>query len=508
MVDLVNYVVLSLYGLALLLIFCYSVLQLSLAISYWRSKRKRDKMKRPDFDLEKAPFVTVQLPVFNELYVVERLIETVARFDYPRDRFEIQVLDDSTDETVDVIAKKVAEIRATGIDIHHIHRTNRTGYNAGALAEAMDKVKGEFIAIFDADFLPNPNFLMETIPYFDDPKVGVVQTRWSHINKNYSLLTELQAFGLNAHFSIEQSGRNAAGHYINFNGTGGVWRKKTISDAGGWEHDTLTEDLDLSYRAQMKGWKFRYLENVTAPAELPVAMSALKNQQFRWTKGGAECFRKMSKTLLTTRGLKFSDRIHGLAHLFNSSVFVFIFFTAILSIPVLLIKASTDKYDTVMMVGSFFILSTVFLMVYYWLSYRDKTNNSVLSFIRFIGRFIQFLTVSMGLSLHNTIAVMEGYFGIKSSFVRTPKFNISSGKQDWKANKYVEKKINLVTVLEGLLSLVFLGAVVFGIVMGDYGLIPFHAMLFIGFGLVFLYSIGQMTWLNKRSGKLELAEEI
>lgn len=500
-------VVLSLYGLALLLIFFYSVLQLSLAIAYWKNKRHRDQERRPDFDLANAPVVTVQLPVYNELYVVERLIETVSQFDYPRDKFEIQVLDDSTDETVDVIAKKVAEVKARGIDIVHVHRTNRTGYKAGALAEAMDSAKGEFIAIFDADFLPNPNFLLETMPYFADSHVGVVQTRWSHINKRYSLLTELQAFGLNAHFSIEQSGRNAAGHFINFNGTGGVWRKKTIIDAGGWEHDTLTEDLDLSYRAQMKGWKFKFLENVTAPAELPVAMSALKNQQFRWTKGGAECFRKMSGRLLTAKGIKFSDRVHGMAHLFNSSVFVFILLTALLSIPVLLIKAFNDKYDNVMMIGSFFILSTLFLMVYYWMSYRDKTDNKILSFVKFFGRFIQFLTVSMGLSLHNTIAVLEGYFGIKSSFVRTPKFNISSGKQDWKTNKYVERKINLVTILEGVLSLVFLGAIVFGIWVGDYGLVPFHLMLCIGFGLVFLYSIGQLDFFNRSSETADVLEQ-
>lgn len=490
-------IIISLYGLALLLIFFYSVLQLSLAVSYWRSKKKRDMEKRPSFDLEKAPFVTVQLPVYNELYVIERLIDTVAKFDYPRDKFEIQVLDDSTDETIEVIAKKVAEIKAQGIDIHHVHRTNRQGYKAGALAESMPSAKGEFIAIFDADFLPNPNFLKETIPYFQDEKIGVVQTRWSHINKKYSLLTELQAFGLNAHFSIEQAGRNASGHYINFNGTGGVWRKKTINDAGGWEHDTLTEDLDLSYRAQMKGWKFKYLENVTAPAELPVAMSALKNQQFRWTKGGAECFRKMGMRLLTTKGLKLSDRIHGMAHLFNSSVFVFIFLTALFSVPVLMIKYFSDEYDNVMKIGSFFVLSTIFLMFYYWISYRDKTENTFFSFIRFFGRFIQFLTVSMGLSLHNTIAVIEGYFGIKSSFVRTPKFNISSGKQDWKTNKYVETKVSLVTILEGLLSILFFSSTVFGIWVGDFGLVPFHAMLCAGFGLVCFYSLGQVAWKGK-----------
>jgi cellulose synthase/poly-beta-1,6-N-acetylglucosamine synthase-like glycosyltransferase len=495
-----------LYGIALLLIFFYSALQLSLAISYLKTKHERDTRKRPDFDYDKLPVVTVQLPVYNELYVVERLIETVSQFDYPRDKFEIQVLDDSTDETVEVIAKKVAEVKARGIDIVHIHRTNRKGFKAGALEEAQVIAKGEFIAIFDADFLPNPNFLLETIPYFNSDDIGVVQTRWSHINKKFSLLTELQAFGLNAHFSIEQGGRNAAGHYINFNGTGGVWRKTTINDAGGWEHDTLTEDLDLSYRAQMKGWRFVYLEHVTAPAELPVAMTALKNQQFRWTKGGAECFRKMSGRLFTTKGLKINDRIHGLAHLFNSSVFVFILATALLSLPVLYIKVQSPEYNNILMVGSFFILSTIFLAFYYWTSYKDKTRNKFVSFIKFIGRFLQFLTVSMGMSLHNTIAVIEGYMGIKSSFVRTPKFNIASGNKDWKTNKYVEKKINLVTLLEGVMSLIFLSAVVYGIAKGEYGLVPFHTMLFLGFGMVFLFTIGQLDWMNKEYSDDEIID--
>jgi cellulose synthase/poly-beta-1,6-N-acetylglucosamine synthase-like glycosyltransferase len=496
-----------LYGIALFFIFAYSTLQLSLALVYLRTKKERDTRKRPPFEWEKLPTVTVQLPVYNELYVVERLIEAVSQFEYPRDKFEIQVLDDSTDETVDVVAKKVAEVKARGIDIVHIHRTNRKGFKAGALEEGLAVAKGEFIAIFDADFLPNPNFLLETIPYFESDDIGVVQTRWSHINKKFSLLTELQAFGLNAHFSIEQGGRNAAGHFINFNGTGGVWRKKTIVDAGGWEHDTLTEDLDLSYRAQMKGWRFVYLEHVTAPAELPVAMTALKNQQFRWTKGGAECFRKMSKRLFKTKGLKLSDRIHGLAHLFNSSVFVFILLTALLSLGVLYLKVHTDRYNDILMVGSFFILSTIFLGFYYWTSYRDKTNNLLVSFAKFVIRFLQFLTVSMGMSLHNSIAVIEGYRGIKSSFVRTPKFNIASGNKDWKTNKYVEKKINLVTLLEGMLSLIFFGAVIYGIVNEEYGLVPFHTMLFLGFGLVFLYTIGQLDWMNRDQSEQRLIDK-
>src|SRR5690554_126757 len=297
-------IILIIYGISLTLILFYSILQLSLAIKY-KLNQSVEKKPLPKFDPEKAPLVTVQLPMYNEYYVAERVIERVAQLDYPKDKFEIQVLDDSTDETVDVIAKKVKEVSAKyGVDIKHIHRTNRIGYKAGALDSALPDAKGEFVAIFDVDFLPDVDFLQKTMPQFRNPKVGVVQTRWGHINKDYSILTELQAFGLNGHFAIEQGGRNAAGHFINFNGTGGVWRKKCIKDAGGWEHDTLTEDLDLSYRAQIKGWKFNYLEDVIAPAELPITMSALKGQQHRWMKGGAECFRKMGKRLLTAEGVR------------------------------------------------------------------------------------------------------------------------------------------------------------------------------------------------------------
>ena len=418
-------VILVIYGLCLVLIFFYSVIQLSLAIAYVRNKKKQQSRVTPDFDLASAPKVTVQLPMFNEMYVAERIIETVAEMDYPRDKFQIQVLDDSTDETKDIIANKCAEIAALGINIQHVHRTDRTGYKAGALDDAMDKVEGEFIAIFDADFVPSRDFLLRTIPYFQADNVGVVQTRWGHLNKDYSLLTELQAFGLNGHFAIEQGGRNVSGHYINFNGTAGVWRRSTIDDAGGWEHDTITEDLDLSYRAQMKGWRFVYLEEVESPAELPITMSALKSQQHRWMKGGAEVFIKMWKRLATTKGLKISDRIHGLAHLFNSSVFFFILILSLLSLAVLHIKDSFSDLNIYIKYGMYFFSSTIFLAFYYWNSFRDKRGNFFGDLFRFLVRFVQFLTVSMALGLSNAVAVIEGYLGIKSSFVRTPKFNVA-----------------------------------------------------------------------------------
>ena len=484
-------IILIVYGACLILVFFYSILQLSLSIAYARNRKKKAAEVKPVFDPEKAPKVTVQLPMFNELFVADRIIETVAAFDYPADKFEIQVLDDSTDETKDVIARKVAEVAARGVNIKHIHRVDRTGYKAGALDAAMDKVEGEFIAIFDADFVPDPDFLKKTMPYFEDPKIGVVQTRWGHLNKSYSILTELQAFGLNGHFAVEQGGRSAAGHFINFNGTGGVWRKACIESAGGWEHDTLTEDLDLSYRAQLRGWRFKYLEDVIAPAELPITMSALKSQQHRWMKGGAECFRKMAWTIITFKGVKFSDRLHGLSHLFNSSVFVFILLMSLLSLPVLHIKDSFSDLNFFIQFGSIFISSTIFLMYYYWLAYRDETSNIALSFIKYVGRFFQFLIVSMGLSLSNTVAVLEGYMGIKSSFVRTPKFNVSA-KSEFKGNKYDKKSISLITIGEGLLMLLFAYTTVNRAIYGDFGMVPFHLMLTLGYGLVFFSTLKEL----------------
>ena len=480
--------ILILYGLCLLLIFYYSLVQISLAITYVRTRKKVSLEEAPLFDLSKAPKVTIQLPMYNEMYVAERIIETAAEINYPRDKFQIQVLDDSTDETKDIIAKKVEEIAAQGIDIVHIHRLDRTGYKAGALDSAMGQVTGEFIAIFDADFIPDKDFLLKTIPYFQNEKIGVVQTRWGHLNKNYSLLTELQAFGLNGHFAIEQGGRNAKGHYINFNGTAGVWRRACIEDAGGWEHDTITEDLDLSYRAQMNGWEFKYLENVISPAELPITMSALKSQQHRWMKGGAEVFMKMWKRLVKNPNVRFSDKLHGLAHLFNSSVFVFILCLSILSLFVLQIKDSFSDLNFVIQFGSFFIISTLFLAYYYWFSYRDKKGKTFTDLIRFTARFFQFLTVSMALSLSNAVAVIEGYLGIKSSFVRTPKFNVSK-KNEFQGNKYDKKSLSIINIIEGLLMVIFGFTAINRTLYGDLGMVPFHLMLTIGYGVIFFSTL-------------------
>ena len=296
---LLETIIITLYTVAIFLIFMYALAQLNLLFNYLSSKKKKDNSPTFNFDnQEEIPLVTIQLPVFNEIYVMERLLDNISKLKYPRNKLEIQVLDDSTDESVESTAKHIEKLQKEGLDIKHIRREDRSGFKAGALKEGLKQTKGEFIAIFDADFLPDENWLYNTVPYFKNPEVGVVQTRWGHINRNYSLLTKIQAFALDAHFTLEQVGRSSKGHFINFNGTAGIWRKTCIIDAGNWEGDTLTEDLDLSYRAQLKNWKFKYLEDVETPAELPVVISAARSQQFRWNKGGAENFRKMCKRVV------------------------------------------------------------------------------------------------------------------------------------------------------------------------------------------------------------------
>ena len=480
-------ILIFIYGLALCFIFLYSIVQINLAVNYLR--KKTDVQPQHIKNEGDFPFVTIQLPLYNELYVVERLIDAVTQFDYPKNKFEIQLLDDSNDETVGIVAAKVSHYQKQGFQIYQHQRKNRVGYKAGALAEGMEIAKGEFIAIFDADFLPKPEFLKQTIPFFNDQKIGVVQTKWEHINKNYSLLTRLQAFGLDAHFTVEQTGRNVGKHFINFNGTAGIWRKSCIIDAGGWQSDTLTEDLDLSYRAQLKGWEFKYLEELGSPAELPAAMSALKTQQFRWTKGAAECTRKNLLKVLKNKEIPFKTKLHALFHLMNSSIFICIILMSILSIPMLMIKNNFVEYRTLFRYGSFFILSLLFLSIYYFVSLSSEYENKLKAFFHFIFLFPFFLSVSMGLSLHNAMAVFEGYAGKKTPFIRTPKFNLIKSKDSWKGNRYLVNHISLVTFLELLLTFYFLFGIYSAFYYNDYVMLPFHIMLFLGFGFVSYYSL-------------------
>lgn len=491
---IIEYVIISIYSIAILLIFIYALAQLNLLFNYLSARKKKNHSEKLDIsNPDKVPYVTIQLPIYNEMYVVERLLNNISLLEYPKDKLEIQVLDDSTDESIKTTKNQVERLLKTGLDIKHITRTNRSGFKAGALKEGLAKAKGEFIAIFDADFLPQKNWLQKTVPYFKNPKIGVVQTKWGHINRNYSTLTKVQAFALDAHFGLEQVGRNAKGHFINFNGTAGIWRKKCIIDAGNWEGDTLTEDLDLSYRAQLKKWKFIYLENVETPAELPVVISAARSQQFRWNKGGAENFQKMIKRVLSSRNISTKTKIHGVLHLLNSTMFLSVLIVGILSIPMLYIKNEYDNLQPYFIAMNLFSISIIILFTCYWFVYKNSNGGGFLNFLKYASSFILFFTIVVGFSLHNTIAVLEGHFRKKSEFIRTPKFNIKTLKDSWKGNKYISKKPSLHVIIEGILMLYFLygmySAFVVGNNNGDFGLFLFHLMLFIGFGYVFVKSI-------------------
>jgi len=402
----------TIYSASLVMILLYAIAQFNLLINYLAARKKTDSgitfnLENPD----EIPYVTIQLPVYNEAYVMERLLDNIVLLEYPREKLEIQVLDDSTDETVATTRAHIEKLAATGLDIVHITRVNRQGFKAGALKEGLVDAKGDFIAIFDADFLPQTDWLKKTVIHFKDPEIGVVQTRWGHLNRNYSILTQVQAFALDAHFTLEQVGRNSKGHFINFNGTAGIWRKETIIDAGNWEGDTLTEDLDLSYRAQLKNWKFKYLEDVTTPAELPIVISAARSQQFRWNKGGAENFRKMFKRVVGSSNIDFKTKLHGILHLLNSTMFLNVLIVGLLSIPMLYIKNEYGHLRMYFIVMSFFVVSTVMFFICYWFMYKNTYGGGFKSFISYIGMFFTFFSIAMGFSLHNSIAVIEGHIG-------------------------------------------------------------------------------------------------
>lgn len=478
------YLCAGLYVVGMVFILLYSLAQGHLLFHFLRAPKKEEEILR--VIPSTWPPVTVQLPIYNELYVVERLIDAVAQLNYPKNLLEIQVLDDSTDQTTALLQRKLAEYPE--INWTYLHRIDRTGFKAGALKEGLAVAQGDFVAIFDADFVPDSDFLYQTIPFFASSEVGMVQSRWTHLNRSYSLLTELQAFALDAHFFIEQLGRNRQGAFINFNGTGGIWRKSCILDAGNWHDDTLTEDLDLSYRAQRKGWKFVYRPEIHSPAELPPIMSAIKSQQFRWTKGGAECAVKHAGQVLS-EAHPLRVKLHSLAHLLNSTVFVFIFISSLCSIGL------WWAAELGMIPGSWLATSGVFMLGFvcvagvYLVSYLSSERLTWGSLLGVAWRLPLFLSVSMGLSLHNTLAVLEGLTGKKSPFVRTPKFNLEAGTTSLQANAYRLRALPMSTWLEGGMGLLFGGMVVLGIVYGNLLFLPFHGLLALGYGLVFISSL-------------------
>ena len=484
--EIINYIILSLYFASLVFILIYCLSQFHLLLNYRFPGRVSESKSTIDHDT--VPFVTIQLPIFNEQFVVERLIDNVMQMNYPIDKMEVQVLDDSTDETVAISKRKVDEYQSKGYNISLITRSDRKGYKAGALQNGLHTAKGEYVAIFDADFLPEQNFLQKTLPFFADEQVGVVQTRWDHINKKYSMLTKAQAFQLDVHFSVEQQGRNNAGYFINFNGTAGIWRRTCIDDAGGWQSDTLTEDLDLSYRAQLNGWKFKYLENVESPAELPAEMNGLKSQQFRWTKGGAEVARKLLP-MVWKSDISFPQKVHATTHLMSSSIFLAVLICAVLSVPMILVIGSGIDYS-ILNYSIIFLISILSIVFIYLASTFAREGISLRSFFYFLWMLPTFLSLSMGMSLHNSIAVMEGLVGKKSAFIRTPKFNLKTKGDQWNDKRvYIKSNISALTITEGLLALYFFGGIILAVYCQIPQFIVFHVMLMFGFGAIFLYSM-------------------
>ncbi len=477
------------YFISLTILFFFGSSGFFMVYQYFKHKNKKSE-KLPE--LNEFPLVTIQLPLYNERYVAERIIEAACNLAYLPENLEIQVLDDSTDETTKLVAELVNNYQQKGFDIKHIHRTNRQGFKAGALKEGLAIAKGEFVAIFDADFIPKADFLLTTLPYFiNQPKVGMVQTRWEHLNSDYSLLTRVQAMALDGHFVIEQNVRDKAGFFINFNGTGGVWRKECIYDAGNWEADTLTEDLDLSYRAQLKGWKFIYLNDVTSPAELPSEINALKSQQFRWTKGAIETSYKILPKVWKA-DIPFKKKIYSTFHLTGNIVFPFILLVGILNVPLVFIKHQ-GGYENYFAIMAVFVFAFVGSFLFYLYSQKDIYPD----WHKRILLFPLFMAGSMGFAINNTKAVIEGIIRKKSEFVRTPKYKIVNKNESWVGKKYTPAKVSYTVIFEVMLALYCFSGVIISLYFLEIAAVPFQLLFSFGYGVVAYLSL-KHAWQSRK----------
>jgi cellulose synthase/poly-beta-1,6-N-acetylglucosamine synthase-like glycosyltransferase len=427
----------------------------------------RDKAANPKSRFEELPRVTVQIPAYNEMYVIERVIDAVCAFDYPHDKLDIQVLDDSTDETQRIARNAVERWRNSGLDIHCIHRENRAGFKAGALENGLRTAKGEFVAIFDVDFVPEPDFLQKSIHYFTDPKVGMVQGRWEHLNREYSFLTKTQAIFLDGHFMLESYTRFLSGRFFNFNGTAGILRIKAIEDAGGWEHDTLTEDLDLSYRAQTKGWKFVFLPNLTVPAELPVEINSFKSQQCRWAKGAMQtCKKTLFKVL--KGNFEPREKLETWYHLTGNISYPLMVILSLILFPAMIVRYNQGWFELLVIDLPLFILSFSSVSTFYITSQKALHKDWLKRILYLPG----LMAVGIGMTIPGSKAVLEGAFGVKSPFVRTPKFSVEGSKGEWMSKKY-RCDIGIMTVIEIVFGLYFTLVNIYAFNLGIYGVMPF-----------------------------------
>ncbi len=465
--------ILASYFFVLLILAVYGWHRYYLVYVYMKHKHEQPKPKQAFGEL---PVVTIQLPLYNEMYVVDRLVDAVCQIDYPRERLEIQVLDDSTDETRQIAELAVRRHAMQGIDIKYIHRDDRTGFKAGALDEGLTVARGSYVAIFDADFIPKPDFLQRTIHYFTDPKVALVQARWGHINEDYSLLTKIQAILLDAHFVLEHGSRNRGGCFFNFNGTAGIWRREAIYDGGGWQHDTLTEDLDLSYRTQLKGWQFVFVQDHVAPAELPVEMNAFKSQQHRWAKGSIQTFLKLMPRILQSNQ-PFHVKAEAFFHLSANFNYPLMCVLSVLMAPSMVIRYNMGWYEMLLIDIPLFFAATASVANFYMVCQRElypQTWTDRLRYLPFL------MSIGIGLAVNNTRAVFEALFRKPSEFVRTPKYAVEGASDDWSQKKY-RQNVAVQPLIELALGLYFTATLFYALANGIYGTVPFLMLFQVGF---------------------------
>jgi len=471
-----SWIDLGILGLYFLTLVILATMGFHRYVMVWLYLKHKDKKATPRPLPERLPRVTVQLPIFNEMYVVDRLLASVAAIRYPRELLEIQVLDDSTDETTAIASRAVARYRAQGFDIHYLHREDRTGFKAGALDAGLAQATGELVLIFDADFVAPPEILEQTLGHFDDPRVGMVQARWGHINRDYSLLTEVQSIMLDGHFVLEHGARSRSGRFFNFNGTAGIWRRRVIEDAGGWQHDTLTEDLDLSYRAQMRGWRFVYLPDLVAPAELPVEMNAFKTQQQRWAKGSVQVCKKLLPRVLAS-DLPWREKVEATFHLTANLAYPLLVLLAGLMFPAMLLRYNMGWAEMIVVDVPIFLAATASVCSFYALSQKEQFKDGWKQKLRYIPAV---LGVGIGISINNALAVIEGLFGKPSEFARTPKYGIEGSSDTWKQKAY-KGKSNWVPYAELLLGCYFTFTSLYALAYGLVGTLPFIALFQWGF---------------------------
>ncbi len=462
------------YFTILILLSIYGLHRYCLTYLYLKNRRRAPKPAKEFADL---PRITVQLPIYNERYVVERLLEAASRFDYPRDRLEIQVLDDSTDETRFLAARRAAEYAQNGVPITYLHRDHRRGFKAGALEEGLRRAKGDFIAIFDADFVPPPDILRRMVHYFTDPRVGMVQGRWTWINQDYSPLTQVEAIMLDGHFIVEHGGRNFSGRFFNFNGTAGMWRRATIEDAGGWQHDTLTEDSDLSYRAQLRGWKFIYDPTITCPSELPVEMNSFKTQQARWAKGLIQVAKKTLPEVWRS-DQPLAIKLEATFHLTSNLAYPLMVAFALILWPAMIVRFYQGWFQMLYLDFPLFVASTCTVSGFYIVAERELYPRDWWKRIIYVP-FL--MATGIGLAVSNAKAVIEALAGKPSEFVRTPKYRVEAHLESWERKKYVRRKIGWIPFVELALAAYFLMVTRYALSAENYLTAPFLALFFIGY---------------------------